>query len=49
MLKNAYFFEKKTVKIASASGIRSPNPRMPPAQNPALLHQPTITTLSSSV
>jgi len=53
MLKNAYFFGKKTVKIASASGAPPPNPvslrrlglRL---QTPALLLLPTIAALTSS-
>jgi len=48
MLKNAYFLEKKTVKIASASGARPQTTVCFCSQTLALLLQPTITTLSSS-
>jgi len=48
MLKNAYFLEKKTVKIVSASGA-PPDPSFASGGwGPALLLPPTITTLSSS-
>jgi len=50
MLKSAYFFRKKTVKIASASEAPPPHPSLPPAepQTPELFLLPIITTLSSS-
>jgi len=40
MLKNAYFLEKKTVKIVSAAGLRP--------QTSILLLPTTVLTLSSS-